>query len=93
MLRIEPDGSSFDAAAKRHEPAVCSPFQFTPCRCQSQPAKITSFLACYRVMQWLWAENMAGKIGGGEEEKEGGGDGRQDLFHGVVLCWKLKAQR
>lgn len=31
-------------------------------------------------------DDIGGEAWGREEEKEGGGDGRQDLFHGVVLC-------
>jgi len=36
---------------------------------------------------------IGGGAGGGEEEKGGCGEGGQDWFHGVVLCWKVKAQR
>ena len=39
-------------------------------------------------------DDVGGKDSGdGEEEKEGGGDGGQEWFHGVVLRWELEAQR
>jgi len=90
----EPGETAVDAAAKRDEPAICSLYYSTPCRCQSQLAKITCFLECYDIMQWLWTENMAGKIGGGEgEEKEGQGDGGQEWFHRMVLRSELEGER
>ena len=43
-------------------------------------------------------DDIGGKAGGGEEEKNGAGDGGQDLFHGASLLrnrearsWKVKA--
>jgi len=44
----EPDGKSVDAAVKWDQPAVSSLFQSTPCRCQRQPAKITSIISINR---------------------------------------------
>jgi hypothetical protein len=31
-------------------------------------------------------DDIVGEAGSGEEEKDGGGEGGQDIFHGAFLC-------
>jgi len=41
----------------------------------------------------LGGDDVGGEAGGGGEEKKERSDGGQKWFHGVVLCWKIEAER